>query len=210
MAGLIGLTGGIGSGKSAAAEHFQTLGVIIVDADIASRAVVEPGQAALQDIAAHFGADILDASGALDRTALRHKVYADPAERAWLQGLLHPLINAYLKEHITASTSSYTLLVNPLLLETRQHTWCDRVLVIDVPEQIQLERTMARDNNTREQVENIMRAQAHREQRLAQAQDVIMNDGDLATLHRRVEKMHEQYLALYQPPVNDRHSEHSP
>ena len=198
MTFLVGLTGGIGSGKSAAAEHFQHLGIAIVDADIASRAVVEPGTSALEEIAAHFGGEILQVSGALDRTALRHKVFADANERAWLQSLLHPLINKYLREHIQASSSPYTLLVNPLLFETKQHTWCERVLVIDAPEEIQLQRTMQRDNNTREQVSNIMRAQASRQQRLAQAHDVIVNDADLATLHNRVEALHEEYLTLCQ------------
>ncbi len=198
MTFLVGLTGGIGSGKSAAAEHFQHLGITIVDADVASRAVVEPGSAALSQIAEHFGAEIIEDSGALNRTALRHKVFADAKERSWLQRLLHPLINQYLKDHIQASKSPYTLLVNPLLLETKQHTWCERVLVIDVPEEVQLERTMLRDNNTRDQVANIMRAQANREQRLAQAQDVIVNDGDLATLHSRVAAQHKEYLRLCQ------------
>lgn len=198
MTFLVGLTGGIGSGKTAAAEHFQHLGITIVDADVASRAVVEPGTAALREIAVHFDDDILDDSGALDRAALRHKVFADADERTWLQGLLHPLINQYLKDHIQASESPYTLLVNPLLFETKQHTWCERVLVIDVPEEVQLERTMQRDNNTREQVSNIMRAQASREQRLSQAQDVIVNDADLATLHSRVAALHKEYLVQCQ------------
>ncbi len=193
---LVGLTGGIGSGKSAAADHFSTHGVAVVDADVASRVVVEPGQPALSAIADHFGADILQADGSLDRAALRQKVFADAQQRQWLQQLLHPLISAYLREQISAAAAPYVLLVNPLLVESRQHHWCQRVLVIDAPESMQLSRTMARDNNSRQQVENIMRAQASREQRLAAADDVIVNDADLAQLHLKVDQQHQVYLSL--------------
>ena len=147
---LIGLTGGIGSGKSAAAEHFQTLGIDVVDADLASRAVVEAGQPALAEIAEHFGADILDDHGRLDRAALRSKVFSDVAERKWLQNLLHPLINNYLVEQVANAQSDYCLLVNPLLIESGQQRWCDVVVVVDVAGATQINRTMARDDNTRE------------------------------------------------------------
>ena len=197
---VIGLTGGIGSGKTAAADRFEALGITVVDADLASRAVVEPGQPALTKIAEHFGDDILLSEGAsageLDRTKLRHKVFADENERKWLQGLLHPLINQYLADHLNAATSPYAMLVNPLLLETRQDTWCARVLVIDVPEEMQIARTMARDANTREQVENILAAQMSRADRLARADDVIVNDKDLNHLHHEVDKLHERYQTL--------------
>ena len=194
---LVGLTGGIGSGKSAAADRLVEHGIAVVDADIASRAVVEPGMPALGAIAEHFGAHLVGEAG-LDRAALRHIVFADEAERRWLQGLLHPLITDYLLEHIRAAASAYCVLVNPLLFETKQDSWCERVLVIDVPEALQIERTMARDDNTREQVENIMRAQAGRAQRLEAADDVIVNDGDLAKLHARVDAQHETYMKLCQ------------
>ncbi len=191
---LVGLTGGIGSGKSAASDRLASLGINIVDADLASRAVVEPGTTALKQIAEHFGADVIAADGTLDRTALRHLVFADPAERGWLQSLLHPLINQYLRDAVAAATSPYVVLVNPLLFETQQHAWCDRVLLIDAPESLQLERTMERDNNTREQVENIMRAQASREQRRSAADDIIVNDGNLDDLYAKVDAHHEIYL----------------
>ncbi len=197
---LIGLTGGIGSGKSAAADRFREHGITIVDADIASRAVVEPGQPALARIAEHFGAQILTADGTLDRTALRHRVFAEESERRWLQNLLHPLISAYLQNQITAATSPYVLLVNPLLFESGQHAWCDRVLVIDVAEEVQLSRTMARDTNTREQVENIMRAQASRDQRLDAADDIINNDKDLQHLYMQVDQQHARYLQICPNP----------
>ena len=195
---LVGLTGGIGSGKSAAADRFASHDIATVDADLASRAVVEPGQPALEQIAAHFGAGILTGDGSLDRAALRHLVFADEQERRWLQSLLHPLISEYLKTQISEANSPYVLLVNPLLFESRQNVWCDRVIVVDVPESVQIERTMARDNNTREQVENIMRAQASRQQRLDAADDIIHNDRDLAHLHRQVDQLHSNYLAICQ------------
>ncbi|NKC00977.1 MAG: dephospho-CoA kinase [Pseudomonadales bacterium] len=193
MTYLVGLTGGIGSGKSAATDRFSEHDIAVVDADIASRAVVEPGQPALAEIAAHFGEDILDHQGQLDRTKLRHRIFAEPAERKWLQTLLHPLINAYLKNEIGLATSPYVILANPLLIESGQYVWCDRILVIDVPREIQIERTMSRNQNTREQVENILKAQTDRETRLSRADDVISNDSDLATLHAAVDNLHAQY-----------------
>ena len=196
MTFVVGLTGGIGSGKSAAADRFAELNITVVDADIASRAVVEPGMPALLAIEEHFGSDILQADGYLDRTQLRHKVFADPTERKWLQNLLHPLINQYIKDKISASSSPYTVLVNPLLIESGQHVWCQRLLVIDVPTEVQIERTMARDNNTREQVENILNAQADRDTRIGLADDVISNEQDLAHLHAEVDKLHDLYLTL--------------
>ena len=191
---IIGLTGGIGSGKSAAAERFLHHGIEIVDADIASRAVVEPGTPALAEIAQHFGADILQSDGHLDRTALRHVVFADPDQRVWLQQLLHPHINRYLTEGLAAATSTYAILAHPLLFETKRHLDCTKSLLIDVPEEVQVARTMARDNNTREQVENIMQAQSSRTYRLERADDVIVNDGTLEDLYREVDDLHHRYV----------------
>ena len=191
---LVGLTGGIGSGKSAAADYFQSLGIHVVDADLASRAVVEPGQPALHEIAEHFGADILDAHGQLDRAALRTKVFSDVAERKWLQHLLHPLINNYLVERVADAQSAYCLLVNPLLIESGQQKWCDSVIVVDVPVDTQLTRTMDRDNNTRAQVQAIVDAQASREQRLQAANFVITNDQDLPFLHKQIDTLHRDLL----------------
>ena len=191
---LIGLTGGIGSGKSAAAEHFQTLGIDVVDADLASRAVVEAGQPALAEIAGHFGADILDDHGRLDRAALRSKVFSDVAERKWLQNLLHPLINNYLVEQVANAQSDYCLLVNPLLIESDQQRWCDVVVVVDVAVATQINRTMARDDNTREQVQAIIDAQASRETRLEAADYVVTNDQDLDFLHSQINTLHSNLL----------------
>jgi dephospho-CoA kinase len=191
---LVGLTGGIGSGKSAAADYFQTLGVDVVDADLASRAVVEPGQPALEKIADHFGSDIIDQNGQLDRAALRKKVFSDVAERKWLQQLLHPLINNYLVDQVNAAQSDYCLLVNPLLIESGQQQWCDIVVVVDVSVATQLSRTMARDDNTREQVQAIIDAQTSREKRLDSADYVVANDQDFDILHERVKSLHNELL----------------
>ena len=191
---LVGLTGGIGSGKSAAADYFQSLGVDVVDADLASRAVVEPGQPALEKIAEHFGSNILDPHGQLDRAALRKKVFSDVAERKWLQQLLHPLINNYLVEQVNAAQSDYCLLVNPLLIESGQQQWCDIVVVVDVPVATQLSRTMARDDNTREQVQAIIDAQTSRDKRLNAADYVVTNDQDLGFLHDQIDTLHNDLL----------------
>lgn len=191
---LVGLTGGIGSGKSAAADYFQTLGIDVVDADLASRAVVEPGQPALEKIAEHFGSNILDPHGQLDRAALRKKVFSDVAERKWLQQLLHPLVNNYLVEQVHAAQSDYCLLVNPLLIESGQQQWCDIVVVVDVPVATQLSRTMARDDNTREQVQAIIDAQTSRDKRLNAADYVVTNDQDLGFLHDQIATLHNDLL----------------
>jgi dephospho-CoA kinase len=196
MTYVVGLTGGIGSGKSAVSERFAALGIKVVDADLASRVVVEPGQPALLRIAEHFGAELITTEGSLDRAALRAKVFADEGERRWLEQLLHPLINAYIKSELDSAESPYAILAHPILVETGQTRICNRVLVVDVPEEVQLQRTMARDNNSEEQVRNIMAAQATREQRLAAADDVIVNDQDLEHLDREVARLHAEYLRL--------------
>ena len=193
---IVGLTGGIGSGKSAVSERFEKLGIKIVDADVASRVVVEPGRPALTAIAEHFGAGMIAADGTLDRAALRKRVFEDESERRWLERLTHPLINQYIADELANAGSAYAILAHPLLVETGQTRICQRVLVVDVPESVQLERTMARDNNPEGQVRAIMAAQATREQRLAAADDVIVNDRDLAHLDREVARLHAEYLAL--------------
>jgi len=195
MTMVVGLTGGIGSGKSAVSDRFAALGIKIVDADLASRVVVEPGQPALTKIAEHFGAHLITAEGALDRAALREKVFADETQRRWLEALLHPLINAWIDQELASAESPYAILAHPLLVETGRTRSCDLVLVVDVPEALQLQRTMARDNNSEEQVKNIMAAQASRETRLAAADDVIVNDQDLAHLDTEVARLHAKYLA---------------
>jgi dephospho-CoA kinase len=192
---VVGLTGGIGSGKTAVSDRFAARGIAVVDADVAARIVVEPGQPALVVITEHFGEDMLTTDGRLNRAALRARVFSDPAEREWLEALLHPRISECIAEQLAAASSAYAVLVSPLLFETNQVRFTDRVLVVDVPEELQLERTMARDNNDEAQVRAIMAAQASREDRLDKADDVIVNDAGLESLDARVEELHEHYLA---------------
>jgi dephospho-CoA kinase len=191
---VVGVTGGIGSGKSAVTDHLASLGVTIVDADLAARVVVEPGRPALDAIADRFGEGILQADGTLDRAALRGIVFAEPEQRAWLEQLTHPLIGEEIQQQLARSTSPYTVLSSPLLLETNQRDLCDLVVVVDVPESVQLSRTMARDNNDEVQVRRIMSAQSSRAERLAAADEVISNDASLEVLHARVERLHKSLL----------------
>jgi dephospho-CoA kinase len=193
---ILGLTGGIGSGKSAAAQCFVDLGIHLVDADNAARWVVEPGRPALAQIAEHFGAGVLQTDGTLNRAALRELIFKDPQQRAWLEGLLHPLIREEIKQYLARAQSPYAILVSPLLLETSQHQMVQRVLVIDVPEAVQIERTVLRDKTNEAQVRAILKAQASREERLSRADDVIVNDRDPAWLKSEVERLHQFYLTL--------------
>ena len=193
---VVGLTGGIGSGKSTVARLFGDLGVHWVDADDVAREVVEPATPALAGIAEHFGQGILTPEGALDRAQLRAIVFQEPEERVWLESLLHPIIREELIRQLNPENYPlpYVLLVSPLLLETDQHELVDRIIVIDVPKAVQLERTMARDTNSREQVERIIAAQISREDRLARANDVIDNDRPLDDVSRQVRELHERLL----------------
>lgn len=193
---IIGLTGGIGSGKTAVSDHFQSLGITVVDADVIARQVVEPGTAALQAIADRFGADILLEDGNLDRAGLRKIVFADPEQRRWLEQLTHPLIRQSIRDGLNNARSSYALLVSPLLVESGQSELTQRILVVDAPESLQVTRTMERDHNSAAQVEAIIAAQADRQERLKYADDVICNDGSLEQLHKNVQLLHEKYLQL--------------
>ena len=209
---IAGLTGGIGSGKSTVARLFGEHGVHWVDADDVAREVVEPGTPALERISEHFGKKILTSEGALDRAQLRGIVFEKPEERVWLEGLLHPIIRGELVRQLNPPLSPspspargeggeyelpYVLLVSPLLLETDQHELVDRIVVIDIPRETQIGRTMARDNNSREQVERIIAAQMSREDRLARADEVIDNDRPLDDVTRQVRELHERLLVEF-------------
>lgn len=193
---ILGLTGGIGSGKSAAAEHFAALGVHVVDADHAARWVVEPGRSALSQIAEHFGEQVLQADGQLNRSALRALIFSEPEQRRWLEALLHPLIREAIADNLAQAQSPYAILVSPLLIESGQYTTTQRVLVIDVPQALQIQRTLKRDNTSEEQVHAILKVQASREDRLRHADDVLTNDRDLEALKTEVERLHHFYLTL--------------
>ncbi len=191
-----GLTGGIGSGKSAAMSEFQTLGVPCIDADQVARDVVEPGSQAVNSIAEHFGNDSLLPDGNLNRAYLRQKVFATPSEKDWLESLLHPLINRQIRNWLAQCDAPYCILSSPLLLETKQHELVNRILLIDVPESLQISRTMGRDSNSEEQVKAIMAAQSTRTFKRSRADDIILNDQDLVHLSNEVKKLHRRYQQL--------------
>lgn len=191
---VVGLTGGIGSGKSAVTDLFEQRGITVVDADLIARLVVEPGKPALAAIADHFGAGILQGDGSLDRAALRSRVFSDDTERAWLEHLTHPLIGREILDQVNASHSPYTILSSPLLLNTSQKALVDCVVVVDAPEDLQLQRTMQRDSNDEAQVKRIMAAQMGRGDRLVQADIVIDNSRSLEELSSQVEELHQEFL----------------
>lgn len=194
---IVGLTGGIGSGKSTVAEIFRRLGATIIDTDEIARALSLPGAPGYEAIVAAFGPGVLDADGQLDRAALRRRVFADAEARRRLEGLLHPLIRAEVDRALAVAPGPYVILVVPLLVETggwRERV--NRVLVVDCPEEQQVRRTMARSHLSREEVMAIMAAQASREARLAAADDVLVNDGDLGHLEESVRALDARYRAL--------------
>jgi dephospho-CoA kinase len=193
---IVGITGGIGSGKTAVSDRFQNLGITVVDADLCSRVVVEKGRPALTAIAEHFGDDILDTNGELDRALLRGKIFNNPDDKKWLESLLHPLIAEELFAQLGSAKSDYVILASPLLVESGQYQMCDRVIVVDVPVSTQIERTSKRDDNDKEQVERIIASQATREQRLEKATDVINNTQGLEVLDREVARLHPEFLSL--------------
>ncbi|MGI9919501.1 dephospho-CoA kinase [Vibrio owensii] len=197
MAFVIGLTGGIASGKTTVANLFkQQFKIDIVDADIVAREVVEPGTPGLNAIIEHFGSDIIRDDQTLDRAKLREKIFSNPEEKAWLNGLLHPMIREKMIEDLEQVTSDYALLVVPLLVENKLDSLCDRVLVVDVDPQTQISRTVKRDNVSEEQANAILASQASREQRLALADDVVKNNPDDPDLLLQITDLHEKYLAM--------------
>ncbi len=193
---IIGLTGGIGSGKSVASDKFKSLGVAVVDADVASRTVVEPGKPALKEIQDHFGSGIITTEGKLDRNKLREIIATDAEERKWLESVLHPKIGEQITKEISESTSVYTLFVAPLLLETNSQEMCSRVVVVDVPKDVQIQRTAIRDKVSSNQVEQMVAAQMKREKRLEKADDVLLNNGTIEDLEKQVEELHKKYIQM--------------
>lgn len=194
---VVGLTGGIGSGKSTVAHLFQELGVPVIDADVVAREVVSPGSPGLAAVVAAFGEEVLDAaSGRLDRARLRELAFRTPAQRRLLESILHPLIRDRMRAHLAAVRAPYCIECVPLLVETGRSAETDRVLVVDVPPEVQVQRTLKRDGGERETVRRIMEAQATREQRLAAADDVLDNGGDPSGLRERVATLHRRYLVL--------------
>jgi dephospho-CoA kinase len=195
---VIGLTGGIGSGKTTAAGLFREAGVPIIDADEIAHALVAPGTAGLAAIIGTFGNGFLQEDGRLDRGKLRKLAFSDPRRRRQLEAILHPLIRQEINKQINETRASYCIVVIPLLLETRQTDLVDRILVIDAPPQTQVHRIVARDNLPADDIRAIMDAQTGREARLAAANDVILNEGSREELATRVRTLHEKYLEMSQ------------
>jgi dephospho-CoA kinase len=191
----IGLTGGIASGKSTVSQRFAELGVSVIDADVAARAVVEPGTPGLEQVVQRFGAGILCPNGELDRPALRELIFNDPAARRDLDAILHPLIRAHMEQQAAAAAGPYLIMAIPLLVEggsSRERL--DRILVVDVDEAVQLERVQARDGISIAQARAILGSQASRAARLEAADDVLQNGGTVAELRQAVDRLHERYL----------------
>ena len=193
---VVALTGGIGSGKTTIAEMFARCGVKVIDADIVSRQVVQAGTPALKKIHQYFGDRVLLADGGLNRSWLRQQIFADPESKNWLNNLLHPLIQQRTQQLIDQIADDWCLWVVPLLAENRLHNRADRVLVVDVDEETQVRRTMARDNITRQQAADILAAQASRQSRLEIADDVIDNSGSPAEQQQKVAMLYQRYQSL--------------
>jgi len=197
---ILGVTGGIGSGKTAATDYLQKLGVTVVDADVVAREVVAPGTPALAAIAAHFGPEAILSDGAqagqLNRPWMRQCVFSDPTQRLALEAITHPAIREALMQQLMAAPSAYAVLASPLLWESGQVNFVQRTLLIDVSEATQVQRASGRDGVSPAQIEAIMKAQWSRAQRRARADDIISNEGSLTELYAQLDALHQQYLEL--------------
>ena len=192
----VALTGGVASGKSTVERLFASRGIEIIDADHVAREVVAAGTAGLADIVEVFGTDVLSADGSLDRRAMRERVFADERARRQLEAIIHPRVREVLRQRASEVHSAYGMLVIPLLVESGDYAWVNRVLVVDVPREVQRERLLKRDGISRELAEAMLDAQASREQRLGVADDVIDNSADLESLDPAVERLHRRYVQL--------------
>lgn len=192
----VALTGGIASGKTTVSRLFEQHGVPVIDTDLIARDLVEPGRPALQQIVRHFGPSVLQADGHLDRRRLRTRIFDRPDERQVLEDILHPAIHQAVQTRLEALDAPYAIVVIPLLIESRQDWGQDRVLVVDAPGTLQQERLMQRDRCTREEARKALRSQAGRAQRLAIADDIIVNDGEIDHLRQEVERLHRLYSRL--------------
>lgn len=199
----VGLTGGIGCGKSSVGERFAAFGVPVWDADRIARGLLAPGSDLLGDIAARYGSRVM-VEGVVDRQRLRQVVFAAPEERAWLEALLHPQVYRELDRQATESLSVYGILMVPLLLETGQRGLVQRLLVVDCPPDLQRARVKARDGLSDTEIDRILAAQLSREQRLAEADDIVLNDGSLDELDRQVAELHRRYLMMSEREASPR------
>lgn len=193
---VVGLTGGIGSGKSTVADYFAALGVPTISSDQLARDVVKPETQALEDIVQYFGAEVINPDGTLNRSALREAIFHNETDRIWLENLLHPLIAKERETQIAAADFPYVVVEIPLLLEKNLGSEVDRILVVDTPESLQKSRVVGRDQVSRESVEAVMQKQVSAAERRAGADDIIDNSGDLESLRSQVQSLHEKYLQL--------------
>ncbi|UCX03300.1 dephospho-CoA kinase [Shewanella glacialimarina] len=200
---IVGLTGGIGSGKTTVANLFADLGITLVDADIVARQVVEPNSSGLQQIIQHFGADISLADGSLNRSKLRDIIFNQPEQRDWLNNLLHPMIRNAMLQQVKNAVSDYVILVVPLLFENGLDKLVNTTLVVDISPELQISRTSKRDNVAATQVEQIIQSQISRQQRLSKADDIVDNQGELNVLRDKVALLHHKYLKLAQTINSD-------
>ena len=196
MTFILGLTGGIGSGKSAASQWFESKGISVVDADVVAREVVQKGQPALQSIQQTFGDWVLLENGELNRKALREHIFKEPTARHQLEAITHPAIRQSIILQLHNATSAYAILVSPLLFETNQYELVQRSLLIDTSIELQIQRASQRDDQSIEQIKKIISVQMSREKKLALADDIVVNDGELKHLYQQLEQLHEKYLLL--------------
>ena len=194
MTFILGLTGGIGSGKSAASQWFETQGIQVVDADIVAREIVEKGQPALTQIKKAFGDWVLLENGELNRRALREHIFKEPSARQQLEQITHPAIRSAIVEQLNRATSPYVILVSPLLFETSQHQLTHRTLLIDASEDLQILRASQRDEQSIDQIQKIIAAQMPRIKKQEMADDIVLNDGHIEHLYTKLETLHQQYL----------------
>lgn len=196
----VGLTGGVGSGKSTAASRFEELDVPVIDADVIAHALVEPSQPAFQEVFAVFGHDVIEPAGTLDRARLRQLVFKDPDKRQQLEAILHPRVRRRMLEQMAMLDAPYCVLVIPLLIESQQHDLVDRILVVDAPDDCRIQWIKRRSGMTETEILDIFDAQIGRSDRLAAADDLLVNDGDIPQLLRQVDEMHQRYCALATVP----------
>lgn len=198
MSFILGLTGGIGSGKSAASQWFETQGICVVDADVVAREIVSVGQPALAEIKATFSDWVIQSNGELNRQALREHIFKVPSARKQLEAITHPAIRLSIIQQLSDATSPYAILVSPLLFETNQHQLTQRNLLIDASVELQIQRASQRDGQSIEQIEKIIQVQMSRDRKIELADDVVLNDGELTYLFEKLESLHQQYLKLSQ------------
>ncbi|WP_370693668.1 dephospho-CoA kinase [Oceanobacter sp. 3_MG-2023] len=193
---VLGITGGIGCGKTAASDYLANKGIHVVDSDQVARQVVEPGQPAWQAIVAHFGDEVLQPDQQLNRAWLRSRIFEHPQERHWLEQQTHPVIRQHTLQQLAQAAGPYAVLASPLLFESGQQALVHRTLVIDLPESLQLQRASQRDDNSEEQIRRIIKAQISRNERLQRADDIIDNSGPLTDLQQQLDQLHQGYLSL--------------